>query len=131
MQIKTAVLIVAMFTIIGSVIGMIAQTVALVPLPDSVTLMFALSGAIFGIIVVVNAIEESESTTGSTCKSTGTVNFFNETGGYGYISPDYSGEDVFFSMEDIRGPALREGQRVAFETVHTDQGPRARNLERR
>jgi CspA family cold shock protein len=60
----------------------------------------------------------------------GEVDFFNDTGGYGFIDTDESDEDVFFHMEDIGGPDLEEGQEVEFDIVQADKGPRAENLER-
>ena len=60
----------------------------------------------------------------------GTVDFFNDSGGYGFIDTDASDEDVFFHMEDIGGPDLEEGQEVEFEIVEADKGPRAKNLTR-
>ncbi len=62
--------------------------------------------------------------------STGTVDFFNDTGGYGFIDTEDSEEDVFFHMEDVGGPDLEEGQEVEFEIVQADKGPRAKNLKR-
>ena len=62
--------------------------------------------------------------------ATGTVDFFNDTGGYGFIESDESDEDVFFHMEDVGGPDLEEGQEVEFEITQTDKGPRAENLVR-
>ncbi|MFB6104623.1 MAG: cold-shock protein [Halobacteriaceae archaeon] len=61
---------------------------------------------------------------------TGTVDFFNDSAGYGFIETDESEEDVFFHMEDVGGPDLEEGQEVEFEIEHADEGPRATNLER-
>ncbi len=60
----------------------------------------------------------------------GTVDFFNDTGGYGFIETDDSDEDVFFHMEDVGGPDLEEGTEVEFEIEQADKGPRATNLVR-
>ena len=60
----------------------------------------------------------------------GTVAFFNDTGGYGFIETDDADEDVFFHMEDIGGPDLEEGQEVEFDIVEAEKGPRASNVER-
>jgi CspA family cold shock protein len=62
--------------------------------------------------------------------SKGTVDFFNDTGGYGFISTDDADDDVFFHMEDVGGPDLEEGQDVEFEIEEADQGPRAVDLQR-
>ena len=62
--------------------------------------------------------------------ATGKVDFFNDTGGYGFIDTEDSDEDVFFHMEDIGGPDLEEGQEVEFEITQSDKGPRAKNLVR-
>ena len=60
----------------------------------------------------------------------GTVAFFNDTGGYGFIETDDADEDVFFHMEDVGGPDLEEGQELEFEIVQADKGPRATDVER-
>lgn len=60
----------------------------------------------------------------------GTVTFFNDTGGYGFIETDDADDDVFFHMEDIGGPDLEEGQEVEFDIEQADKGPRATNLQR-
>jgi CspA family cold shock protein len=65
----------------------------------------------------------------------GTVDFFNDTGGYGFISTDDDSvdddEDVFFHMEDVGGPDLEEGQEVEFDIESSPKGPRASNLVRK
>ena len=65
----------------------------------------------------------------------GTVDFFNDTGGYGFISTDDGDldddEDVFFHMEDVGGPDLEEGQEVEFDIESSEKGPRATNLVRK
>jgi CspA family cold shock protein len=60
----------------------------------------------------------------------GTVAFFNDTGGYGFIETDDADEDVFFHMEDVGGPDLEEGQDVEFEIEQAEKGPRAKQLTR-
>ncbi len=60
----------------------------------------------------------------------GTVAFFNDTGGYGFIETDDAEDDVFFHMEDVGGPDLEEGEDVEFDIVEADKGPRAKNLQR-
>jgi CspA family cold shock protein len=60
----------------------------------------------------------------------GTVAFFKESGGYGFIETDDAEEDVFFHMEDIGGPDLEEGQEVEFDIEQADKGPRATNVKR-
>ena len=62
--------------------------------------------------------------------ATGKVDFFNDTGGYGFIETEDSDEDVFFHMEDIGGPDLEEGQEVEFDIEQAQKGPRAKNVER-
>jgi CspA family cold shock protein len=62
--------------------------------------------------------------------ATGTVAFFNEQKGYGFIETDDADDDVFFHMEDVGGPDLEEGMEVEFEITQGDQGPRAENLTR-
>ncbi len=67
---------------------------------------------------------------GPNAMATGKVDFFNDTGGYGFIETDDADEDVFFHMEDVGGPDLEEGQEVEFEIEEAEKGPRAKNLTR-
>ena len=60
----------------------------------------------------------------------GNVDFFNDTGGYGFISTDDADDDVFFHMEDVGGPDLEEGQALEFEIESSSKGPRAANVVR-
>ncbi|MDX1744295.1 MAG: cold-shock protein [Halobacteriales archaeon] len=62
--------------------------------------------------------------------ATGTVAFFHERKGYGFIETEDADEDVFFHMEDVGGPDLEEGQEVEFDIEQADKGPRATNLQR-
>ncbi len=60
----------------------------------------------------------------------GTVDFFNDTGGYGFIETEDSDEDVFFHMEDVGGEDLTEGTEIEFEIEDAPKGPRATNVVR-
>ena len=64
----------------------------------------------------------------------GKVDFFNDTGGYGFISTDDGDldddEDVFFHMEDVGGDDLTEGTEVEFDIESSPKGPRATNVVR-
>ncbi len=60
----------------------------------------------------------------------GTVKWFNDAKGYGFISRE-SGGDVFVHYSDIQGSgfrSLREGQRVEFSVEQGDKGPKAANV---
>ena len=61
---------------------------------------------------------------------TGTVAFFHDRKGYGFIETDETDDDIFFHMEDVGGPDLEEGQEVEFEIEQADKGPRAKNIVR-
>ena len=61
----------------------------------------------------------------------GTTKFFNETKGFGFISPEDGGKDVFVhisALEKAGLRTLREGQKVEFETQADQRGPKAVNL---
>jgi len=60
----------------------------------------------------------------------GKVDFFNDTGGYGFISTDDSDDDVFFHMEDVGGEDLTEGEEIDFDIEQSPKGPRATNVVR-
>jgi CspA family cold shock protein len=60
----------------------------------------------------------------------GTVAFFHDRKGYGFIQTDDAADDVFFHMEDVGGTDLEEGQEVEFDIEQSEKGPRAANLER-
>jgi CspA family cold shock protein len=62
---------------------------------------------------------------------TGTVKWFNEGKGYGFIAPDNGGKDLFAHFKEIEGPGfktLAENQRVSFEVVQGQKGPQAARI---
>lgn len=66
-------------------------------------------------------------------QQTGTVKFFNQSKGYGFITPDEGGKDVFVHISAVEQsglPPLDEGMRVTFETEPDPRGkgPKAINL---
>lgn len=63
--------------------------------------------------------------------ATGTVKWFNEAKGYGFISPADGSKDVFVHFSAIQGDGfktLAEGQSVEFEVEDGPKGPQASNV---
>ena len=61
----------------------------------------------------------------------GIVKFFNATKGFGFISPENGGKDVFVHVSAVEAAGMRslnEGQRVSFEVQPDAKGPKAVNL---
>lgn len=62
---------------------------------------------------------------------TGTVKFFNAVKGFGFISPEGGGKDIFVHVSAVERAGLRtlsEGQRVSFDTEQDQRGAKAVNL---
>lgn len=62
---------------------------------------------------------------------TGTVKWFNEAKGFGFITPDTGGADLFVHFQDIQAKgfkALKENQRVSFERAPSPKGEKAANV---
>ena len=66
--------------------------------------------------------------------STGTVKWFSEQKGYGFITPDDGGKDLFVHYSNIIGDGFRnllDGQAVEFETIEGRKGMEAGNVKAR
>lgn len=63
--------------------------------------------------------------------ATGIVKWFNNAKGFGFVSPDEGGEDVFahFSAIEMEGyKSLKQGQKVIFEVTQGPKGLYAQNI---
>ena len=63
----------------------------------------------------------------------GTVKWFNDSKGFGFITPDDGSEDLFapFSAINMNGfKTLKEGEKVSFEVVQGPKGKQASNIQR-
>jgi CspA family cold shock protein len=70
---------------------------------------------------------------GVTHMAKGTVKWFNESKGFGFITQDDGGADVFAHYSEIKGDGfktLAEGDAVSFDVVEGDKGPKATNIEK-
>ena len=62
---------------------------------------------------------------------TGTVKWFNDHKGFGFITPDAGGDDLFAHFSEVRGDGfktLAENQKVSYETKSGDKGLQAVNI---
>ena len=57
----------------------------------------------------------------------GTVKFFNETKGFGFITPTDGSKDVFVHVSDLNSE-IREGDKVTYELRDGQKGPNAVNV---
>lgn len=58
----------------------------------------------------------------------GTVKFFNDEKGFGFIAPDDGGKDVFVHANGLNGTTLNEGDKVSFEVEEGRKGLNAVNV---
>ncbi|MFL5827640.1 MAG: cold-shock protein [Thermoleophilaceae bacterium] len=64
--------------------------------------------------------------------ATGTVKWFNDEKGFGFITPDDGGRDLFVHHTGILGSgfkSLSEGAQVSYEAEQGDKGPKAVNVQ--
>lgn len=63
--------------------------------------------------------------------ATGTVKWFNDAKGFGFITPDEGSDELFAHFSAIQATgfrSLKEGQRVTFEVVEGPKGKQAQNI---
>lgn len=80
----------------------------------------------------VVAAATAEGDAGSKDTITGSVRWFSNSKGFGFIEPDDGGEDVFVHHSNIMGDgfkSLDDGQRVRFRRVPTEKSPEAREVQ--
>jgi CspA family cold shock protein len=67
----------------------------------------------------------------SSFMATGIVKWFNDSKGFGFITPDGGGDDLFAHFSAIAGKgfkSLKEGQRVSFDVTEGPKGKQASNI---
>ncbi|PRY99102.1 putative cold-shock DNA-binding protein [Jezberella montanilacus] len=76
-------------------------------------------------------MSDADTGSGSGVKESGTVKWFNDAKGFGFVTPDNGGEDLFahFSAIQMNGfKTLKEGQKVLFEITQGPKGKQATNI---
>ena len=60
---------------------------------------------------------------------TGTVKFFNESKGYGFITNDETGRDIFVHVTSLNGMELKEGDKVEYQEEEGRKGKVAAQVQ--
>ena len=61
---------------------------------------------------------------------TGTVKFFNEAKGFGFVVDDANGQEIFLHVTGLNGAKVRENDRIQFEVVEGRRGLNAINVKK-
>ncbi|MFT4032919.1 MAG: cold shock domain-containing protein, partial [Siphonobacter sp.] len=61
---------------------------------------------------------------------TGTVKFFNESKGFGFIVDDATGQDIFVHVTGLNGLQLHQNDRVSFDVLNGKKGLNAVNVKK-
>ncbi|OZI08966.1 cold-shock protein [Siphonobacter sp. BAB-5385] len=61
---------------------------------------------------------------------TGTVKFYNESKGFGFIVDDATGQDIFVHVTGLNGLQIRQDDRVSYETISGKKGVNAVNVKK-
>jgi len=86
---------------------------------------------VFAVVALAPSAYRSAHTPGGNKMATGTVKWFNGDKGYGFITPDVSGKDLFVHQSAIQGngyKSLDEGAKVSYDAEHGPKGPAATNV---
>ncbi len=62
--------------------------------------------------------------------NTGTVKFYNESKGFGFIVDDATGQDIFVHVTGLNGLQIRQDDRVSYETISGKKGVNAVNVQK-
>ena len=65
-------------------------------------------------------------------RQTGSVKWFNDAKGFGFITPENGGADLFVHFRSIQGTgfkSLQEGQKVSFKVTQGQKGPQAEEVQ--
>lgn len=62
---------------------------------------------------------------------TGTVKFYNEAKGFGFITPDGGGKDLYFHSSSIENGPIAQNDKVEFEVGQGQKGPCAEKVRRK
>ena len=62
--------------------------------------------------------------------ATGKVKFFNDQKGFGFITPDDGGKDIFVHVSEVQADSLKDGDAVEYEVGQGKKGPCAMGVKK-